>query len=59
MRRFKHKIEYFVEQSALESALLEYGQEGWELINIVPVQKAEEFGRGHVLLALFKQEVEG
>jgi hypothetical protein len=58
MRRFKHKIEYFVEQSELESALMEYGQEGWELINIVPVPNAEEFGRGHVLLALFKQEYE-
>lgn len=58
MKRFRHKTEYFVEQSALESALLEYGQEGWELINIVPVPKAEEFGQGHVLLALFKQEQE-
>lgn len=56
MKRFKYKTEYFKDQNDLETALSQYGNEGWELISIVTIPKAKEFNEGIVFFAIFKQE---
>lgn len=38
MKRFEHRVDYFVDWKDVKGALKEYGEAGWELVCVDPSQ---------------------
>lgn len=52
MKCFRYKRDQFIDMSALEVALQEYGKEGWDLVTVIRAPGEEVT----VLFVILKQE---